>query len=97
MSGGKTRKVNPKVDPDVVALLSQWSVEHEAARLAKNGVLKMIDLESMMEEDIKEFGYGLDLAEATSAPASKPGAQDHQKQRRKSNAVRRSMLSPPRC
>ncbi len=47
MSGGKTRKVDPEVDPDVVALLIQWDVDHEAVRLAKNGVLKMIDLESM--------------------------------------------------
>jgi hypothetical protein len=61
MADGKARKVNPKVEPDVVALLRQWGVEHEAARLAKNGVLKMIDLESMMEADIKEFGCGLAL------------------------------------
>jgi hypothetical protein len=79
MAGGKARKVNPKVEPDVLALLRQWRVEHEAARLAKNGVLKMIDLESMMESDIKEFGCGLAL---------RPLLQHLAKEKEKGNAAK---------
>jgi hypothetical protein len=47
--------------------------------MTKNGVLKMIDLESMMEEDIKEFGCGLPL---------RPLLQHLAKEKEKGNAAK---------
>ena len=56
--GGKRKR---QVDADVLALLQEWELEDESEHLAKNGVCKMKDLESMPEKDRKEFGCRLSL------------------------------------